>query len=406
MRTSLTPLIQLVMTKHFRIIIPIALCAILAIAIGYSIFRVHASEVSSISLANDANLVAYYRLEDTTGKDNKNSYDLTLHGSPSIVAAQFGNGLDTGNPNISTYAEVNSNLGITKNGPVSISAWVKMKQEITSSTWGIAGVGISSGNIEYEIKYVYNAGTRQVVFNRNKMWVGNDDSTYNIDLGTSWHHLVLVYNGTYIYGYVDGAPSTTISSTADGDHGATNHFTMGASNQGGLGEYGSYVIDDVSVFSKALTEAEVASLYAAENIKLAALKTADSSITSNTTPQTDTQLTLSLGHKTYTIDGIIFAKSSNSAPGIKFDFTSTSASFIAIGYSAVGDTIHTGGMLTATASTAVVPATANGTIPIRLSGTVSMYTAGDLALQWTQNLSSSDAMTVMKGSYLRATEIQ
>ncbi len=204
-----------------------------------------------------------------------------------------------------------------------------------------------------------------------------------------------------MYGYVDNVKTADLAASGNGSSGSSDNFTLGAQYYGSPTELASAIIDDVAVFNRALNDTEVGSLY----YSLGARRTEDKTITSNATPQPDGQLTLALGNKSYAVDGVIFAKSTNGAPGIKFDLSATSASTFTIGYIAVNDTIHSGGVLTATGSTAIVPATANAAIPIHISGTVTMSQAGNLIFEWAQNVSDADAMTVMKGSYLRATEL-
>jgi concanavalin A-like lectin/glucanase superfamily protein len=390
------------MAKHSRIIIPLALSTMLTVVIGYSIFRAHASEVSTTSLLNDANLKAYYRLE-TNGTDTQGNYNLTLNGSPTFTTGKYGDGMNLGTSNTSTYAEIGNNLGIT-NGAITISLWVKLNNELQSGSWGLAGKGSVTNYVEYYIDYDYNSGTRQIRFRRVPMYGGAEVvQSYNISLGTTvWHHIVLDYDGSTLYGYVDNNKTAGISASGNGISTAANHFTIGAHNEVGISNYASAIFDDVAVFNRALTDQEVALLQAPDEVTLTAVRTTDKDVSSSDTPQSDDQLKLTLQPKTYIIDGVIFAKSANVAPGIKFDLSATSASSLTIGYIAANDSINTGGILTATGSTATVLATANSAIPIHLSGTVTMSAYGDLMFQWAQNISDGDAITVMKGSYLRA----
>jgi hypothetical protein len=396
------------MIQHPRIVIPIVLfLAVITAGIGYSVYRAHAFELITTSLINDANLKAYYQLE-ASGTDQKGNYNVTLYNTPTFVPASWGNGMDLGTSNTNKYAEIGNNMGIT-NGAITISLWVKLNTEVdgTSQSFGLAGLGNSRTYNEYWIDYEYNSGTRRVQFRRSRQMVNQAVQYYNIALGTSqWHHIVLTYDGTTLYGYVDSHKTEGVAASGNGTSSVYNHFTIGAHNELGPQFYASATFDDVAVFNRALTDQEVGSLYVADTLKLAALRTADRSISSSATAQADDQLTLSLAHRTYTIEGIIFAKSTNASPGIKFGFSATSASSLAIGYMALSDSVQSGGMLTAAGTTAVVPATANAAIPIRISGTVDMSQAGNLIFEWAQSVSDDDAMTVMKGSYLRATEIQ
>ncbi len=154
------------MNKHSRITIPIALCAIASLVIGYSVLRVRAREVASTSLKDDANLKAYYQLE-TDGRDRQGNYDLTLINTPTFVGAKHGNGMNLGTSNTNTYANVTSTLGIT-GGAMSMSLWVKLNTEISGdgTVYAFAHQGDASTNVEYLISYALQSGVKYLRFYR------------------------------------------------------------------------------------------------------------------------------------------------------------------------------------------------------------------------------------------------
>ena len=54
----------------------------------------------------------------------------------------------------------------------------------------------------------------------------------------------------------------------------------------------------------------------------------------------------------------------------------------------------------------VIPITANTPVTIHFSGTIKMgASGGDLIFRWAQNSTSTNATTVMEGSYFRAVDI-
>lgn len=146
---------------------------------------------------------------------------------------------------------------------------------------------------------------------------------------------------------------------------------------------------------------------------LVAVRQSNKSISSSIAPVHDGQLLLGLeANKSYMIEGVIFATSTNATPDIKIAFSSSSVSSMIIGYTASsgdgqGQGEHSGGALMSLQSTGVVAVGANTPIPVQIGGTVTMSSAGGyLFFDWAQNSSNAAAVTVLKGSYLRAMEIQ
>lgn len=223
------------------------------------------------TLLADGNLKAYYRLANTSDSGS-GGFTLTNNNSVPFVSAKYSNGADFGSSNTNKSLTINNNLGITA-GNVSISCWVKLKAEIGSGTWGLVGQeGRQIGGdewIRYQIGYEYNGGARRLRFSRVKNDVADQTANYTITLGTSsWHHLVLTYDGTNLRGYVDGTlqAGPTAASGFGGSANGHSEFSIGASpsgtnTAGEVENYASAIIDDVAVFNRVLNSTEVTSLY-------------------------------------------------------------------------------------------------------------------------------------------------
>ncbi len=214
-----------------------------------------AIELYSTDLFNDANLTAYYRMENTN--DSKNSYHLTAVSSPSSVSAKFNNGYSYGG---SPYHHTNSNLGIN-GGAVTISGWVKINANPSSgTTWYIASQFNSTSDVEYDIWYGNSGGTYTLSVNRGKSGVSDNPVSVAGDLGTSvYHHVVLTYDGTTLTGYLDGSSFGTSGTSGNGSGGSVNDFVIGCAYNGT--SCGNITWDDIAVFNRALTSGEVSDLY-------------------------------------------------------------------------------------------------------------------------------------------------
>jgi hypothetical protein len=101
--------------------------------------------------------------------------------------------------------------------------------------------------------------------------VNQASQLYNVDLGTTaWHHIVLTYDGTTLYGYVDNNKTAGVAASGNGTSSVLNHFTIGAHNENGITNYASAQFDDVAVFNRALTDQEVSTLFAHDTVALSA----------------------------------------------------------------------------------------------------------------------------------------
>jgi len=216
-------------------------------------------------LAPQPNLVALYHLSNTTDYSgnnrtltNNNSVIFTDYGK-FVKAANFG----TANTNKSLY--VASDLGIT-GGSITMSCWVKLNTEIASSLWNFVTQGDASTFVDFHIRYEFNSGTRRLRFDRTRRGSVTTNAFYNITLGTTnWTHIVMTYDGTTIKGYVNGNFVASATASGNGVSNTEDNFGIGADTATfvatGGSLFASATIDEVAVFSKALSDREIANYY-------------------------------------------------------------------------------------------------------------------------------------------------
>lgn len=217
------------------------------------------------TLFADANLIAYYKLEDTA--DSKGAYTLTNNGTVAFNAAKFENGADLGTANTTKYLSVMNDMGIT-NGAVSISFWGKITAEpATNTIKNLFERGDSGTDVRHRISYEDQSGVKALVFNRQRENVANDQFTYNVTLGTSiFHHFVITYDGTTVHGFLDGADIGNVASSGNGGSGVFSDYLiigarMATQTDNTVSLYASAIIDDFAVFNRQLTAAEILDLY-------------------------------------------------------------------------------------------------------------------------------------------------
>lgn len=212
-------------------------------------------------------LVAYYKLDSgALTTDTVGGFTLTNNNTVGTGTGFIGTGsADFGTTNTNKYLNVANELG-TDGGSISMSLWIKMQTEIASGSDGIIVHGGATSHVNDMIGYDYNAGTRQLQWNRQQQNTANNIYSYNATLGTSnWHHLVYTYDGVTMKGYYDGTEVVSQALSGNGASGTGDGFGIGSSNRGGGTEWvAGYIdayIDEVGVWTRAITGAEVTSLY-------------------------------------------------------------------------------------------------------------------------------------------------
>lgn len=222
------------------------------------------AQLADTSLFNDANLVAYYKLEDVN--DSKASFHLTNNGTTPFNSGKYGNGANGGTSNTTKYLSISNNLGID-GGNCSISAWININEAIGAGSGGGNGeftfVKQQSAGTDtaYFLTYEYNSGTPRLAFRRFRQGIAGDQATYTITLTVGlWYHLVLTYDTTNMRGYVNNVLQAGPTAMSGVGTGATDQFSILADANSPSGQAGA-IVDDVAVFNKVLTVAEIDTLY-------------------------------------------------------------------------------------------------------------------------------------------------
>ncbi|MDE2311963.1 MAG: LamG domain-containing protein, partial [Patescibacteria group bacterium] len=164
-----------------------------------------------------------------------------------FIGAVGSSQIDLGNP---------SGFSFTNN-TFSIAFWFKANPNTSYRGFFLAKYG--PGNYEYA---VFNDSANHVRFeawdNSGNSLVGV--STINTWYDNNWHNAVVVGDGSKAYIYVDGAENTGGGVNFSGymQHGGTDLLMGKASN---LTPGYTGCLDDVAVFSRALTPTEIYNLY-------------------------------------------------------------------------------------------------------------------------------------------------
>lgn len=218
---------------------------------------------------NDPNLEGLWLFEETGGTrydDTDNSNDLadnnTVGYSSDSKEGDNSADFEAGNSEYLSIADV-AQAGLDITGDISICAWVKA--ESVTGYHFIAGKWNDGSNESYS---VYRSSTSScIVFDLSNDGSSETVAKAAVDLSVgTWMHVAYVYNGTDMRIYIDGALSSNGADNpktySGGIYNSTAPFCIGAGLNGGSPSfYFDGLIDEVAVFSRALSADEVEDIY-------------------------------------------------------------------------------------------------------------------------------------------------
>lgn len=209
---------------------------------------------------------AYWKLDESSGNasDSVGSITLTNNGTTPFATGKINNGADFGNPNTTKYFTTSNTLGID-GGAISYAFWMKPAalSPIGDDYRLFEQINTASSKTAYRFICKDTSGTRKIVFNRLAMNVANVDIDYNITMTTgTWYHIAYTYDGSTMRGYVNGSEVGNNTGSGNGNlaTGYNPGVHIGADN-GGSGQAFDGMMDEIGVWSRALTAGEVSQLY-------------------------------------------------------------------------------------------------------------------------------------------------
>lgn len=213
-----------------------------------------------------SSMVAYWALNETassgdvTAKDGSGKgYDLTSNNSVLSTTGKVGNGRAFVSAN-AEWLSVNSNSDLTfpRNEDWTIAFWVYPTGEGEGMFMGKD----ISGNREFEYK---KTSDERVYLSFTTLGGATLQSNPNILTLNTWHHLVAVQSSLATAVYRNGSlllgPTTFASNWST----ATTPLNIGRRAFAGANSYFDGTIDEVAIWRRALTAAEITELYNSGN---------------------------------------------------------------------------------------------------------------------------------------------
>jgi hypothetical protein len=240
-----------------------------------------------------AGLISYWRLDETSGTtatDSKNGNHGTVYSGASWVPGKINNGLrfvgsgsnnyvDLGQFNIvSNYIDL-GNFDVASSG-LTIAAWIKAdsftvndgriiskatSQATADHYWMLSTRGVGSGGSSpYRMRFrVKTSGTTTTLVDGNPTGGGGGTDAIPgtfVNLATdTWYFVVATYDGTNMRIYVDGTEVARRSKSGTIDANPAVSVWMG-DNPGPNRKQFDGIIDEVSIFNRALTSTEINNL--------------------------------------------------------------------------------------------------------------------------------------------------
>ncbi|MFO1477799.1 MAG: LamG-like jellyroll fold domain-containing protein [Verrucomicrobiota bacterium] len=142
-------------------------------------------------------------------------------------------------------------------GPVSVLAWIRANPA-TGRAQTILGAGSTSFHLGLD-------GTGLPVFGNGLQWIGDISGTVPVADG-NWHQLAGVYDGTSSeLLYVDGQLAASTTSATVPVPGSAGDLWIGGAPEAASEQLFSGTIDEVAIFTNALSSVQVQQLFAATN---------------------------------------------------------------------------------------------------------------------------------------------
>ncbi|MCL4405230.1 LamG domain-containing protein [Patescibacteria group bacterium] len=207
------------------------------------------------ALQPDPSLAGLWHLDgnskDSSGRGNNGTDTSVTYGT---AYGKFGQG---------AYYNGSANTAVTENSSLALS-------NITVNAWSLSTASaytplLRRGKaVTFSHGYALNIGA--VVSNKYQVYLGtgvdnNLPTTQSAD--GKWHMITMTYDGTTLKAYVDGVLNATSTISTPISYASGESLTIGADFVNSPAYYYNGDLDDVSIFSRALSAPEIAQMYTA-----------------------------------------------------------------------------------------------------------------------------------------------
>lgn len=233
---------------------------------AHEVARLYQQGSAKRASVNTTGLVGYWRFNEgagTTAADVGSGRNTgTLTGSPTWVSGKYGGGLSFGGQDSGDYVDVGNSASINSiSRAITVAGWVKLN---ALQTYGyiLSNDRDCCGPFQGYSLFGMRGSNSPPSF---QIW-DSDNTAHSVAGGSalplnSWQHVVGTYDGATMSVYINGALSNNASSSFTIATPASYNLSIGS-----MGAFpANYVldgsVDDVRIYNRALSPAEIANLY-------------------------------------------------------------------------------------------------------------------------------------------------
>ncbi len=214
----------------------------------------------SMASAADPSLVGWWRFDETSGTvaadSSGNGNDATLHGDPQWVPGSIRGAVQIDGDGDYLEAAPSESLNVTGD-QITLTAWVYF-DDVSVVQIILAKV---FNNTTHTSPY-FSYGLHILSNGRGRCWLSLTSNTQSYAMAPTgtvtagqWHHMAGVYDGSQIRLYLNGEVVATVNATGDINPYPDTIYRMG--NNGGLTEPMAGKLDDIRIYTRALSVDEL-----------------------------------------------------------------------------------------------------------------------------------------------------
>ena len=204
-------------------------------------------------------LAGWWRAEGD-GSDSAGANNAVLKGNAAFASGKVGQGFSLNGT--SAYLEVPSSSSLSPSGPFTIETWINYGR-ITSSLGGnfIVVKGLDCNCLVDWAMSVSTSLKLRPHVNINGGWHYFDCNTTLAS--NTWYHVAMVYDGANLIGYVNGVADGQTQVGPGNINVSANPLRIGVYSPGQSYAYFAGLIDELSIYGRALSQAEIQAVYSA-----------------------------------------------------------------------------------------------------------------------------------------------